>query len=281
MENLDTNELIEGYLDGSLPPAEQQAIEARLATDATFRAEIELHRQLHAELADAQKLRLRDMLSDIVQEAPPATPTNYGWVKGLGLALVALLAIWLGWRWLSPTAEPAIPQEIKSSPIPSEPGSSPQSPDTPSVPQEKLRPIAMADPKDFLPNRDFEARLGSNIRASGGSAEMQSPALGAGFVPKDGFVKINFRGTAPADADTARYPLALKIYANQPIDNQPSFQVLPAITNRSSQPATWTFSSAQRLYLKPGLYYFTIERQAEEDLIFVGKFTVGAKGSIK
>ena len=46
MENLDTNELIEQYLSGTLPPAEQRAVEARIATDAAFRADVELHRQL-------------------------------------------------------------------------------------------------------------------------------------------------------------------------------------------------------------------------------------------
>ncbi len=280
MENLDTNELIEGYLNGSLPTAEQKAMEGRLATDPDFRADVELHRQLHEEFADPKKLALRDLLSDILREPPPPPAAKYGWLKGLSIALAVLLAGWVGWRWISPAAAPPVQEEIQSAPQPTGPVAIPETRTTPSEPSEKTpdHPIAMADPAAFALNREFEDRLGSGVRATGGSAEMKSPAMNADFAPENGQVKITFRGTAPADADTARYPLALKIYTNRPASSQaPLFRVLPTISNRSAATGKWAFYAPQTLRLRPGLYYFTIERQAEEDLLFVGKFTVGAR----
>lgn len=280
MENLDTNDLIEQYLSGSLPPAEQQAMEGRLAVDPELRADVELHRQLHEEFADPKKLELRDLLSDILREPPPPPAAKQDWLKGLGIVLAVLLIGWLGWRWISPAAAPPVQEKIQSAPQPTGPVAVPETRDVPPDPSEKApkSPIAMADPVAFAQNREFEDRLGSGVRATDGSAEMKSPAMGADFAPENGQVKITFRGTAPADADTARYPLALKIYTNRPVSSQASpLRVLPTISNRSATTGKWAFYASQTLSLRPGLYYFTLERQADEELLFVGKFTVGAR----
>lgn len=136
----------------------------------------------------------------------------------------------------------------------------------------------MVDPAAFAPNQALENRLGSRVRdALSGSAEMQSPAMGADFTPKNGRVKINFRGTAPADASTVQYPSALKIYANRSAANAPLHRLLPTIDNRRNATQQWTFFSAQQLRLRPGLYYFILERREDEAIIFTGKFTVGAR----
>lgn len=279
MDNLDQNELIEGYLNGSLPAAEQKVMEGRLATDPDFGAEVELYRQLHEEFADPKKLALRDMLGDILREPPPPS-AKHGWLKGLGIALAILLAGWMGWRWLSPApvSAPAGQEEIQSAPPPTEPVATPGKPSDPTTPPEKApeRPIAMAEPAAFAPNRNFEDRLGSGVRAVGGPAEMQSPAIGANLTPESGFVKITFRGTAPADANDSRQPLVLKIYDNKPASNQPLFRALPEVRPQDAA-GNWAFFSSQRLRLHPGLYYFTLERQSDEELLFVGKFTVGAR----
>ena len=280
MENLDTNERIEQYLNGALPPAEMQAMEARIATDAAFRNEVELNPQLHAEFEDPQKLTLRNLLGDILREPPPPAPRQYGnLLKGLGLVSAVLLAVWLGLRWLSPAPEPATAAPEEKSTRPPTQVAPTENENTPPKPLESTpeRPIAMADPAAFTPNRGFEDRIGSQIRAAGGSVDLQSPAMGANFAPENGFVKITFRGTAPADADTAQYPLVLKIYTNKNPSGEALFRLLPTIDNRASAADKWTFSTVQRLRLRPGLYYFTVERQAEEDLIFTGKFTVGAR----
>jgi len=277
MENLDNNDLIEQYLSGELPPAELQTFEARMATDAEFRAEVELQRQLHEEFADQKKLQLRDLLSDMLKEPPP--PPNNGWLKGAGIVLAVLLLGWLGWYWFSSAPEniqPAIKEEIKSPPPSNEPIATPENRDIPSDPTEQPQDhlIAQADPAAYVPNRIFETSLDRMIRSSDGAAEMASPVMGAKLKAENGMVKINFRGFAPADGDTAQFPLILKIFDNQATIDKSLFRILPTIGNRNETDGRWTFSSPQRLRLRPGLYYFTLERQSDEDLIFVGKFSV-------
>lgn len=247
-----------------------------MATDAEFRAEVELQRQLHKEFADPKKLQLRDLLNDMLKEPPPP---NDGWLKRGGIVLAVLLLGWLGWYWFSAAPEkvkPAIKEEIKSAPTSNEPIAAPENRDIPPAPAEQPKDqlIAQDDPAAYVPNRIFETNLDRMIRASDGAAEVTSPAMGVKLKAENGMVKINFRGFAPADGDTSRFPLVLKIFDNHAAIDKPLYRILPMIGNRNEVDGHWAFSSPQRLRLRPGLYYFTLERQADEDLIFVGKFSV-------
>ena len=136
----------------------------------------------------------------------------------------------------------------------------------------------MADKAAFKPNPMFEARVGNGgIRSTDDKVvEMMSPALNADFTPANGRVQIKFLGSVQADGDTTERPLRLKIFASQAAEN-PVSQFSPAIVNHNKAADHWTFSAVQKLRLPAGLYYFTVERQAEEELIYVGKFTVGSK----
>ena len=120
MDNINSNELIEQYLSGTLPPTELEAVESRIATDADFRAEVEWHGQMHDALADPKKLQLRDMLSDILREPSPPPPSGYGWRKRLGFAMAILIAGGMGWYWLAATrtSTPAqeVPEEMNTKP---------------------------------------------------------------------------------------------------------------------------------------------------------------------
>ena len=280
MKNLDNNELIEQYLRGALPPEDLQAVETSLLTDPAFRAEVELHQQLHEEFADPKKLELRDLLTDILEDPPPPPPANNSWVKWAAIALTVLLLSGLGWYWLAPGQEsiqPATQEETKTIPPSTEPIATQEKENTPTELIEKApeRPIARANPAAYTPNSAFESRLGSMVRSSDGTVEMSSPAMGATFKSENGLVKINFRGTAPADGDAAEFPLVLNVYDNKVDLAKSLYRVVPKILNRNAPDGQWSFASGQRLRLRPGLYYFTLERQAEEDgLIFAGKFRV-------
>jgi hypothetical protein len=282
MENFDTNELIEQYLSGTLPTADKEAVEARIATDPAFRADVELHRQLHAEFEDPKKLQLRDLMREITETPPP--PTNrFAKFKRPGILLLALLLGWVGLVWLAraPEPAPATPTKEEIKPIPpttNEPIATQDTQTTPTEPQDKKpeRQIAMANPADFAINRAFDEHLGSSTRATNGAADLKSPRLGADFTPENGRVKINFQGTAVASSDPAQSPLVLKIFNNQP-NAEPIFNLSPVISSQSRATNEWAFSLSPKLRLKPGLYYFTIERQEDGDLIYIGKFTVGAK----
>lgn len=277
MENPDTNDLIEQYLEGSLPLEERRAVEARMAQDAGFRAEVELHRQIQAELADPQKLQLRDIMSDIRRNPPPLAPKWSWWSWGL-MAVLALVVLWGLWRWVSPNTEPsATPveqQEIKPSPSPGLPSGQ----DTLAQPTlNKPQPIAMGDRRAFRPNPDFEARLGGGIRSTSADAvEVKRPAMGADFPLKHAQADLYFEGIVGADSDTARFPLVLNLYASQSAQ-VPALQLFPTIGRQQAATGLWQFSARRRARLAPGLYYFTLERQREGALIYVGKFTVGAR----
>jgi hypothetical protein len=136
-------------------------------------------------------------------------------------------------------------------------------------------PIAMADKAAFKPNPVFEARLGNGgIRSTDDTqVKMQSPAKGADFTSINGLVALRFKGTATPDDSEETAPLQLNIYQNRSADT-PVKQLEPRIANRNQQAEKWVFSANESLRLSPGLYYYTIERKADAELIFVGKFTV-------
>ena len=274
MENFDTNDLVERYLDGSLSPDEKESVETRMSSDPAFRAEVDLHRQLQEEFVDPQKLQLRDMMSNILRDTPaPPDATQPNWLKILGMALLVLLGAWAIWRMASPMQKnaPTMPptqQELQTpSQVPAK-GSD-------SLPQAPPEPIAMADRTAFKSNPVFEARLGNGgIRSTDGKVvKVQSPVLGADFKAVKGVVSLHFKGTALSDDDQSENPLQINIYASRSTDT-PIAQFTPGITNRNEKTDKWAFSTKKALRLPPGLYYFTIERQLDSELIFVGKFTV-------
>lgn len=278
MENPNEQDLIEQYIDGTLSPTEREAVEARIASDEAFRAKVNLQRQLQQEFADAKKLQLRHLMADIVRETPtPPEPAKTMPYKTLIIIGLLLLGIWAVWQM-------SRPESPNPSVAPTPPGSqtptqiAPKPVESPSTPPAKTppAPIALNNPAAFKPNPAFEARLGNGgIRNSDGpEATMTSPGLGANVNMVNGLVKITFSGSVLPDDDTAQYPLLLKIYANTSAAEEVA-QFSPRLQDRNA--SQWAFSTAQSLRLSNGLYYFTLERQAEAELVFVGKFTVGAK----
>ncbi len=276
MENLDNNDLIERYLDGSLSGDALAAVEARLATDPAFREDLELHRQLHAEFADPKKLQLRDMLSDIMQQEPaPPAVAGPNWLKIGGIVLIALLGIWGISRMLTPgpnntPVKSDLPEQTPTQQKAVDPDTLAKQP-TYAAPN----PIAIADKAAFKPNPVFEARLGNGgIRSTDDTqVKMQSPAEGADFISVNGLVALRFKGTVTPDDSEETAPLQLNIYQNRSADT-PVKQLEPSIANRNQQSEKWGFSANESLRLSPGLYYYTIERKADAELIFVGRFTV-------
>lgn len=276
MDNLDNKELIERYLDGTLSAAEQEQVLARISTDEAFRAELELHQQLQEEFADPKKLQLRDMLTDILQQEPTPTeaekPSN-AW-KMVGIVLIVLLGAGLIW-WMTgqtKTPVPAAPEQPQQTAPIQQTGNDPdtnQSIKTPS------NPIAMADKAAFKANKVFEARLGNGgIRSSDASeVKMTNPILGADFRSANGQVKISFAGTVPAEEDAEEFPLQVSVFNNLSAE-KPIAQFAPSIPNRNQQTEPWAFSARQTLRLQAGLYYFTLERKSDGELMYVGKFTV-------
>lgn len=274
MPAFDEIDLIEQYLEGTLPLAEKQALEARLATDADFRQKVELHRQMQVALEDPQKLQLRDMMAEIVQQ-PALEPTSNKWLKGFGIVVLILLSIAAWWYWSASSPGKALPapppqQTAPTQTLPSEDKTAPGAEEQ----IDKPRPIAMAKGRNFTPNPDFESRMGgSMIRSSAGeSVSIQMPTPATDFKIVQGLARLQFKGSVPADDDLSEQPIAITIFSNKP-NSAPVARILPAISTPNS--GTWTFSVKHEAKLSPGQYYFVLERVQTEDLLWVGKFTVG------
>lgn len=68
MNKQDLYDLIESYLDNTLPETQRREVERRMTTDDAFRREVELHRELQARFNDPFRLQLRANLANIVKE---------------------------------------------------------------------------------------------------------------------------------------------------------------------------------------------------------------------
>lgn len=278
MENLDNNDLIERYLEGKLSASEQEAVAIRIATDPAFQAEIELHRQIHQEFSDPKKLQLRDLMGDILSQEPaPPEVADRKWMKWLGVALIVLLGAGMIW-WMSASTQKEIPGTPSQPAQQIQPKASDQEEEPKQPEKAPQNPIAMADKASFRPNTVFEARLGNGgIRSTDGAeVQIKIPAVGADFSSQNGLVKVNFAGTVPANEDPQEFPLQINLYNNRSSDT-PVAQFTPAISNRKEPSEKWNYTSRQTLRLPAGLYYYTLERRTDAELIFVGKFTVDKK----
>jgi hypothetical protein len=263
MQPLDEQELIERYLSDALTVGEAGELEARMKNDPSFRTRVELHRQLHAEFSDPQKLALRNMLSDIVEETPVQPRSGKGWwMLGLLIGVVALGV----WYFRSVTPVPEAPSSI--TPTEQEKNEQPIQQTTPATPE----PIAKADGPSFKPNQAFESRLGNGgIRSEDGEEViMQSPRPNAVLTLKNQNVALTFKGRISVGEEPQEMPLAIRIYNNQP--DSKSFMELRAVVKKDQD--NLLFSAAQNVKLAPGVYYYTLEQTETRDLIYVGKFTV-------
>lgn len=265
MQPLDEQELIERYLSGALSVGEAGELETRMKADPSFRTRVELHRQLHAEFSDPQKLALRNMLSDIVEETPVQPRSGKRWWM-LGL-LIGVLALGV-WYFRPTPAGQETPSGITPTVPAPERGEQPVQQTPPDAPE----PIAKADGPRFKPNQAFESRLGNGgIRSEDGEEViMQSPRPNAVLTLKNKFVALSFRGQVSAGEDTQEMPLAIKIFNNQP--DSKSLLELNTVVKKDQD--NWLFSAAQNVKLAPGVYYYTLEQTETRDLIYVGKFTV-------
>lgn len=293
MDKAELYELIAAYLDDKLPAERRQEVEQRMAADDAFREEVALHRALQEDYGDPARWRLREALTEIMNEplppeSPPsaATPSanNQRW-KILAMLAAVLLAGFAIWQWSRPTA-PATPpstppppttewptppvqeapaqQAAPTVPTPQKQGNSQQN--KPAPPKINA-PIAQVDPADFLPNAEMEDMIVSNIRSEGLEVKISSPANGADFrLDKHGEALIKFAGKMEAEPDAG---LVLVIYSTKAVNNPDT--TLPLDLKKTAD--GWAFEIRKGLKLKPGLYYFTVEKEGEA--AYTGKFTVG------
>ncbi len=287
-------DLIERYLDGTLPDAEHQAVERQMTTDADFRTEVELHRALHTSLGDAGNFRLRTALDNLLRDPPPiddfpsseSSPpaSSPRWPRLTGIVVLLAVAVFFVWRWVTPgetSPRSNSPQPEQNQPLIDT--TTPSDPVSPPIKSNPNKPIAMADPADFAPNPVLEARIGDMMRGSGIGFELSSPAVGASFQLHDGRITLPVRGVATGGDIPTDQPLELLIYPNRPEawDNKQPLATF-SLPLTPYAPNSYLTEFRPVLRARPGLYYLVVgqRRPSGDDeghiVLWIGKFIVQA-----
>jgi hypothetical protein len=297
MKDLKTVELIDRYLNNELSPAERADVEARLATDAAFAAEVELHRQLGSSLADREQLNLFHLLQQIdgdvpsVDDAPvattpppPARRRRIGW--GL-FVLLLLLLLGIAW-WLrpGPAVAPSPGQPVPRLESPRDPATEPAAP-TPEAPKTapapaparpRQEPIAALDPAAFRPNRLLEPLAGAQLRGAGEvDFKIAEPVSGATLKPDNGRVRLSVKGVLEAGERPADGAYELALFSNKDEDFIAG-KVLRRTAVRVGEPLdgdqAWSFRQVLTLKSSPGLYYLVVVERGGTEPIAVVKFEI-------
>ncbi|MCB0530737.1 MAG: hypothetical protein H6574_03450 [Lewinellaceae bacterium] len=287
------HELIEQYIEGSLPEKERLAVEKRLTTDPDFRAEVQLQRAMYEHLSDPALLHLRETLASVVQQ--PQSRPAFRWKVHPGLRLVGIaaaffmlvIAAWWALRSGQPDQAALVAVEqpdtnskdhLADTPAPQQPVQIPsgQTPQTPSL-------LVQADPADFATNPTLDARIG-NIRGAGNlEVQIDKPLPDDAFHSRNGALPLVFRGTVRADSLAMLLPLRLFLYTNRPeawTNKKPHWAT--TILPEPSGSDTFQFHLDQTMRLRPGLYYLVLGQQRGSDIsegfktIWVGRFSFNA-----
>lgn len=290
MEDKTRHELIERYLNGSLPEAGKQEVERLLATDAAFRSEMELHKALQQHLGDPGELRLRAALDEIlegplsVQNPKPAPgPVRLfysGWLRWAAVIALLVSAGYIVWFRLSRDNPSDDSRSKEADSIQLQPDTSKNTPDKGL----KEQPIALADPADFTTNPALEGRIGGLRGNNDVELELVRPAPNAKFLQTGGYITLTMEGTLSADSLPVDQPLRLLIYSNKPGDwkNKNTRFNLP-LPLTPAEAGEFRIHWSKTLQLRPGLYYFLADFQQTADpatdyrTLWVGKFTVETK----
>jgi hypothetical protein len=99
-------DLIEAYLDGSLPPSEREGFERRLQTDAALRAELALQEWINGSLA---RLFREEPAARAAMSARQPSRTSARWIALAAAAVLALAAVGIWYFSSAPQPTPKSP----------------------------------------------------------------------------------------------------------------------------------------------------------------------------
>lgn len=305
------HELIERYLDGDLSETEQEDVEHLLATDAGFRAELELQRAMQEHLGDPGQLRLRAALANMwtemtIKQPVPDQNSSPGftvWRRFASLAAAVLILLVAGWWWWnsSPEApEQPVAEKSESSPQEQINATTPEAEFRPEIENTKIgpetavpnpierkperQPVAMADPAYFAPNPTLEARIGGMRGDNPVNVELQRPMPDAVYYPdKNNKIALEVQAIVQADSMVNQLPIEIFIYSNRTDaweSKQPVFERSVLLSPDGED--AFRVDTRQQLRLRPGLYYLIVgqQRTAAVDsgfqTLYVSRFTVSA-----
>lgn len=274
--NLQT-EKIERYLLNKMSEEEKSSFQTELLLNARLRAEVKEFRTI-------QKV-IYGNLGEQKKASKKSAPFNWKWLLLLLLPLIYFLLPFNNFLFAPekkdlPTVvesqtetkeqhqpkEPKLPEEKAVNPVEkSKPKVVKPVPAKPKVKKKEVRPIAKTNPADFLPNAYLEEFV-EGVRNDEVVIEMTIPQNNTVFKLVNGFVKIGIQGRLVSGDMTQ---VKLTVFDNQPnsyVDYKP-------LINKDLKIENQVFSFSEAKEMNPGLYYFILETEEEEQLL-VGKFFV-------
>lgn len=270
---IDRNNIIERYLLHQLTDEERHRFRTALLFDPKLREEVEHTRLLH-----------RQIKASIARQQPRAWYQNRSYL-GLGLfaLLMAAVLIWLALPEPSAPSSPSAPAIPKSTTAPpkqpagqadDEQRTIPRTKRQPATPTpEKPQPIAQLEPS-YAPHPYLDQFTDSYNRNSQSIASLTRTPDSLYRRGEDDSLLFQLGGRLRVEGAVPAERFVVRIFSNKLEDFEsfrPLYNLSPAISMDEGEP---TFSAAAKLQLQPGLYYYLLEDNEAEDLIYTGKFIV-------
>ncbi|MCB0586983.1 MAG: hypothetical protein KDD06_16885 [Phaeodactylibacter sp.] len=296
MEENRRQRFIEQYLSGELSAGERERFRQEMESDEELRAEVALHRMLQEEFGDRPRQELIQKLDTLGEQyfgPPPPSVGRKGWRLILAVILVVLAGSGVIWLSLSspapeearPDTEERIPHAPEAPVFPEPPNTSRQEgvPAQPAPPEHEDRtsgPVAQANPADFAPNPYFEGLMNGTVRGEG----LRFSAVNARV--ENGQFILQGQVRKPAAEERS---LAVFVYSNKeqdyidgnvllrfPLNLQPDMEVEPVLTPAGEELQAFDFTVAERVTWRPGLYYYFLAWEQEEEPLYIGTVRLSA-----
>lgn len=281
------NNIIDQYLRQELADDERQAFRVALLFDEELRQEVEDTRLLFQQLQGTASAL--------------TSPQSKNWLKwllgALALGIILSLGYWMPASWFEQEPAPSMTTPMDSSKMegPSQriptkevetqpekdrvPEEAPAStlPKASPKPKAKLKktepsqPIAAADSK---PHPYLDQFTKAGFRSNGSTVRIRSPKMGQILPLKNGKIELHIEGTLALEEAPDEERFVIRLFSNKKADFddfKPLFSGYPTLRAKGAE---YELYLSQTLELSPGLYYFILEDNAIEDMIYVGKIKV-------
>lgn len=279
------NEVIERYLLGQLSDDERQAFRVALLFDENLRQEVEDTRLLHQHI---QQLKT-------AKKQPKSKKIIWWLIGSLLMISIATVAYFMNknnliqkqentpetietpQKTIKETTEPATDELLKEEQI-EEKKEENQLEIEPFVPEKKgttpkksSQPIAAVDTETHPYLDQFTT---GGFRNNEVKITVNSPKLSEKLTAENGKINLNIKAILSLDKMPEKERFVVRLFSNKKADFDNFKPILSANPTISKSDDYYNLSFNAIVPLPKGLYYFIIEDNEIEDMIYVGKFLV-------
>ena len=276
------NEVIERYLLGQLSDDERQAFRVALLFDENLRQEVEDTRLLHQHIQQLKTAKKQPKLKKIIW-----------WLIGSLLMIsIATVAYFMNknnfiqkqentpetietpQKTIKETTEPATDDlpKIEETEEENQPEIEPFVPEKKgTTPKKSSQPIAAADTKTHPYLDQFTT---GGFRNNEVKITVNSPKLSEKLTAENGKINLNIKAILSLDKMPEKERFVVRLFSNKKADFDNFKPILSANPTISKSDDYYNLSFNAIVPLPKGLYYFIIEDNEIEDMIYVGKFLV-------